>query len=207
MATTLLSVDRVRNGQPAQVELIASYKDTGEGLPVLTICRDWRPTLSRWAKETSYKCEEVPTWGGARAFVLHRSEECIARDVAKAKPGNPDVDTFYAVVLESSVSHNCTCRGYQSTAHTGVGRCCHVSALTALLGGGFIDRPCADRKPEPICQRCRQTTDDLFGALCGDCSQDLWDEEQAAEGAAEHDHLPNAERPADPVDAMTEAPF
>lgn len=137
MSTTLLSANRVRNGRPAQAELIAQYKDTGEGLPVLTICRDWRPTLSRWAKETSYRCEEVPCGCGGRGFILYRDPANVAKD-------GPDADTEYQVRVANRQDYSCTCLG--CLRH---GYCCHVSALLALLAGGFIDTPCADRKPEP----------------------------------------------------------
>ena len=51
MSTTLVPVDRIRNGQPAAAEIVATYTDTGRGLPVLTICSGWRKTLSSWRAE------------------------------------------------------------------------------------------------------------------------------------------------------------
>jgi len=137
LSTTLVAADRIYNGEPTQVELIASYKVTGEGLPVLTISRDWRRTLSRWAKETTYRVEEVPCQCGGRGFILHRDSADVAKD-------GPDADSEYQVRVANRQDYSCTCLG--SLRH---GYCCHTSALLALLAGGFIDAPNADRKPEP----------------------------------------------------------
>lgn len=129
MATTLVPTTRTRNGQPADAELVAQYTDTGAGLPVLVVCSGWRKTLGRWASEDVYRLEEVSTPLG-RGFVLHRSEQAIAKD-------GPDADESYAVlVARNGQDHTCTCRGYQAHGH-----CKHHDAVRALLEAGHIDHP------------------------------------------------------------------
>lgn len=137
MSTTLVPVDRIRNGQPAAAEIVTSYQDTGRGLPVLTILSGWRPKLQSWRNEDVYRVEEVPTPLG-RGFMLHRSEQAIAAE-------GPDADTFYGVLIAANgQDHTCTCRGFQAHSY-----CKHHDAIRGLLEGGHIDEPNADRKPEP----------------------------------------------------------
>lgn len=161
MSTTLVPVDRIRNGQPAAAEIVTSFTDTGDGLPVLTICSGWRPRLNSWRAEDTYRVEEVPTPLG-RGFVLHRSEEAIARD-----PAGPDAETFYAVLIGNPQDHTCTCRGHQTH-----GRCKHHDALVGLLAGGHIDHPEAGR-PSAAQPEAQPTPADLDPSLCPECGGEL----------------------------------
>src|SRR5262245_46813024 len=199
MSTTLLTADRIRNGDPAQVELIAQYKDDGTGLPVLTICKDWRPTLSRWAKETRYRVEEVPCSCGGRGFILHRDPA----DVARERERNGDAESEYQVRVDNRQDYSCTCLG---CLHHGYR--CHAYALLALSSGGFIDNPMdrpsdaapAMHKPVPVatpqrCKFCRKPapTVDSYG-YCDECGSELyenWKADRDMEEAENRDRVPD----------------
>jgi hypothetical protein len=129
MSTILLSADRVREGQPVQTEIAASYQDTGHGLPFLVVLSDWSVRNREYRRKTVFRCEEVPTPLG-RWFLLHRPEADIAAD-------GPDADTFYGVLVAANGQHHtCTCRGFQSRS-----RCRHFDSVRSLLEAGHIDHP------------------------------------------------------------------
>jgi hypothetical protein len=158
MSASLVLADRIRNGDPAQVEITASYQDLGPsyGLPWMFLFSCWSARKGDYRCKDAYRCEEIPAAGG-RAFLLWRSEQIIAHDVARAKPGDPEVPVRYGCFLANEQDCQCECRGFE--AH---GRCKHIDALKALLAGGHIESPHerpsytvlqiqeSARKPDPV---------------------------------------------------------
>ncbi|HJZ56055.1 MAG TPA: hypothetical protein VKE74_13895 [Gemmataceae bacterium] len=145
MSTVLANARRIRNGQPVQAEVYASYQDTGHGLPTLWLFSDWSIRKGDFRTRDKYVVEEIPAAGG-RAFLLHRSLDAVMLDIANAKPGDAGVPIRYGCFLGHD-GYECECHGFQRHS-----RCKHIDALAALMSGGFIDEPCADRKPDPIDQ-------------------------------------------------------
>jgi hypothetical protein len=146
MSASLLLADRVRQGQQVKVEITASYQDLGPeyGLPWLFLFSGWSERKGDYRTRDEYRVEEIPAPGG-RAFLLHRSEAAIEHDQYRAKPGDPEVPVRYGVLIDNVQDHHCECPGHASR-----GYCKHVDSLLALLSAGHIDRPCADREPDPV---------------------------------------------------------
>ena len=121
--TTRVPVERVRAGQRVDVEVLAAF-DPDAG--VLTISTGWRPRLQSWRSVDTYTVELLPITH-ARAFLLHRAPEAIARD-------GPGTDPMYGIMLDRDGQHaRCTCQGFRTH-----GRCKHAAATAALIKAGHL---------------------------------------------------------------------
>src|SRR4051812_40163394 len=111
MPATVLQCERIRNGQPTTTELMASYQDTGHGLPFLYLFADWSDRLCDFRARDTHRVEEIPTGMDGRAFLLHRSEQAIAED-------GPDADERYGVLISRNPGNDiCECRGHARFAY------------------------------------------------------------------------------------------
>jgi hypothetical protein len=136
MSAILFTADRISAGQRIQAELVTKYVDDGHGLPILVVLSNYSAKQARYGRSTTFRVEEVPTPMG-RGFILHRSEQDIAKD-------GPDADTSYQVlVAQNGQDHTCTCRGFQRWGH-----CRHHDSIRTLLEAGHIDHP-GERPTEP----------------------------------------------------------
>ena len=124
----------IRDGQPAATEIVTRYEDDGHGLPLLVILANYSVRKATYRDKDVYHVEEIPSPLG-RAFLLHRQAAAVEAD--------PDHVERYGVLVGNDQDHLCECKGHEAR-----GRCKHVAALAALLAGGHIDEPCADRKPD-----------------------------------------------------------
>jgi len=138
MNSSLRLALRICNGQPCTRDIFVTCQDTGAGLPVLHVFADWSPRNCDWLTRDRFEVEEIPSSLDGRAFLLHRSDEAKAKDMAAGR----EPEGRYAVLIaRNGQDHVCECRGF--AAH---GRCKHLTALRGLLEAGHIDNP-ADAGP------------------------------------------------------------
>ena len=196
MTSVLLTPACIRNGQPAKHEISVTYQDRGPayGLPLLHLFSGgWSTRKADFCEKNVYTVEEIPTGMDGRAFLLHRDEEAVAKDIAAGR----EQEARYGVLIARNGQDDlCECRGF--TAH---GRCKHVSAMRGLIEGGHIDEPGQDApvdsfpSPEQLAHDAKRADSlpagfDPFGGQVPEPDADLhtpersWDEIVAADDYA-----------------------
>jgi hypothetical protein len=185
----------VRHGEPSvRPTTFVWQENPDEPFPRLYVFADWSVRKGDWKTKSEFRVEETPTWGRARAFMLHRSRMAIVND--GMREANPD--TYYGVLIANDQDCQCTCRGFAAQ-----GRCKHLDGVRWAMSAGHLDHPLADPRHDPrpsedqiaadadrdMCAWCNELklAREVDNGLCRNCADEVRMEDEAAHAAEEHD--------------------